>query len=88
MSQAPKTSNEPRSGLSAGVFSGGVLAMVAVCCGGHAIILGALGGVALGGVFGIGAGALAAVVLVAALIVVRRRRAAACSRPSSGGVSL
>lgn len=87
MNRTPKTSKEPGPGLSAGVFSGGVLAMVAVCCGGHTIILGALGGAALGGVFGVGIGALAAVVLVAALVVVRRRRAATCTRPSSDGVS-
>lgn len=61
--------------------------MVAVCCGGHALVLGALGGVALGGAFGIGVGALAAVVLVAAVIVVRRRRAASCAVPSSERVS-
>ncbi len=66
-------------GRATGVFSGGLLAVVAVCCGGHAVLLGALGGLALGGLFGVGAGALGAVLLVAGFVVVRRRRVAACA---------
>lgn len=57
----------------------GAMAVVALCCGGHAVLLGALGGVALGGVLGVGAGVLAAVVLAAALVGLRRRRAGSCA---------
>ena len=67
-----------------GLFSGGLLAVVAVCCAGHTLVLGALGGLALGGLVGLGAGVLGAVVLVAGLLVVRRRRAAACAAPRKG----
>lgn len=66
-------------GRGKGVFSGGLLAVVAVCCGAHTLLLGALGGLALGGLMGVGAGALGAVVLVAGILFVRRRRAVACA---------
>ncbi len=66
-----------------GVSSGGLLAMLVVCCGGHALVLAALGGLALGSVLGIGAGVLAAVLLVAGVVVMRRRRAA-CTLPREG----
>jgi len=56
------------------LFSGGAVAMVVVCCRGHALALGVLGGLALGSVIGIGAGALAAALLVAGILMVRRRR--------------
>lgn len=71
---------EPKPRLGAGLFSGGAVAMVVICCGGHVLVLGLLGGVALGSVLGIGAGALAAVLLVAGILVLRRRRKeAACA---------
>jgi len=71
---------EPKPGPGAGLFSGGAVAMVAICCGGHALALGLLGGLALGSVLGIGAGALAAALLVAGILVLRRRRKeAACA---------
>lgn len=74
------SAREPRAGLGAGLFSGGAVAMVVICCGGHVLVLGLLGGVALGSVLGIGAGALAAVLVVAGLLVLRRRRReAACA---------
>ncbi|MDP9384487.1 MAG: hypothetical protein M3P50_04520 [Actinomycetota bacterium] len=81
MTSSEKRGDEPRTGLAAGVFSTGMLAMVVVCCGGHALLLGALGGLAFGSVLGIGGGVLAAVVLVAAVLIIRRRRAAACAFP-------
>ncbi|HWI07741.1 MAG TPA: hypothetical protein VNT54_09530, partial [Solirubrobacteraceae bacterium] len=34
---------EPKPGPGAGLFSGGAVAMVAICCGGHALALGLLG---------------------------------------------
>ena len=62
----------------------GVLAMAVLCCGGQALVLGALGGLALGSVLGVGAGALAVVLGVVGFIVMRRRRAAACALPPEG----
>ena len=57
----------------------GATALVALCCGGHALVLGAFGSVALGSVLGLGAGVLAAAVLLAAaLVVIRRRWTASC----------
>lgn len=67
----------PRRGLGAGLFSGGAVAMVVVCCGGHALLLGVLGGVALGSLLGIGAGVLAAALLVVVVVAVRRRHKSA-----------
>ena len=54
----------------------GAMALVALCCGGHALALGTLGGIALGNVLGIAAGLLAAMVTTATLIAIRRCRAA------------
>ena len=56
----------------------GAMALVAVCCGVHALLLGALGSVALGSAFGVGAGVLAAVLFAGALVGIRRRRTASC----------
>ncbi len=81
MKPGQRQDDEPKAGLSAGVFSTGMLAMVVVCCGGQALVLGGLGGLAFGSVLGIGAGVLAAVVVVAVVVVMRRRRAAACAVP-------
>ena len=67
----------PKRGLGAGLFSGGTVAMVVVCCGGHALLLGVLGGVALGSVLGIGPGVLAVVLLSVVIVAVRRRRTGA-----------
>lgn len=78
-----ESEDQPNLGSGSGVFSGGLLAMLVVCCGGHALVLGALGGLALGSVLGIGAGVLAAVLLVAGIVVMRRRRAA-CALPGEG----
>ena len=83
MQSSEKRGDEPRTGLAAGVFSSGMLAMVVVCCGGQALLLGGLGGLAFGSVLGLGAGVLAAVGLVAAVFMVRRRRAAGvCASPA------
>jgi hypothetical protein len=73
--------DKSNSRVGAGVFSVlmGTLAMVVVCCGGQALALGALGGLAFGSAFGVGAGALAALLLVAGIIVIRRRRAEPCA---------
>lgn len=69
---APGTpAGEPRAPRAAV----GALALVAVCCGGHALLLAGLGGVAIGGAVGIGAGVLAAVVIVIGVIVGKRRGA-------------
>lgn len=78
--QVTQTDSEPKLGLGAGLLSGGALAMVVVCCGGHLLVLGVLGSVALGSVLGIGAGVLAAMLVVVGIVVVRRRRAA-CAAP-------
>lgn len=78
----------PKRGLGAGLFSGGAVAMVVVCCGGHAVVLGIIGGVALGSVLSIGAGALATAVLIVAIIAVRRHhKRAACAVPPVAGAS-
>lgn len=70
MTPAGKRSGGPQAGRAAA----GAMALVAVCCSGHLLVLGAIGGLALGGALGIGAGALAAVLVVAAAVVVLRRR--------------
>jgi hypothetical protein len=72
MTQPSKQSGGPQAPWAAV----GAIALVALCCGGHALLLGALGSVALGSVLGAGAGVLVAVVIVTALVVTRRRRAA------------
>ena len=82
------TGDQTKLGSGTGVFSGTMLAVVAVCRGVHALVLGAPGGLALGCVRGIGAGVLATVVLTAGIVVMRPHRAAACAvqragRPSS-----
>ncbi len=82
--QDERTDDKPKPGPSTGIFPGGLLAMLVVCCGGHALALGVLGGLTFGGLLGLGAGALAAVLLVAGAVVVRRRRAAACTLPREG----
>lgn len=56
----------------------GAMTLVALCCGAHALLLGALGSVALGSVLGVGAGVLAAVLFAVALVGIRRRRTASC----------
>ena len=65
---------ELKPGFTTGLFSAGAVVMVVVCCGGHLLVLGLLGGVALGSMLGIGAGALAAVLLVVGSLALRRRR--------------
>lgn len=74
MAPPSKELNGPRSPWVAA----GAMALVALCCGGHALLLGALGSVALGGAFGIGAGVLAAVAFAGALVGIRRRQTASC----------
>jgi len=66
------------SGPQTGLAAAGATALVAICCGGHLLVLGALGGLAVGGALGIGAGVLAVVLVVGGVVAVRRRRAAAC----------
>ena len=70
-----------RPGGSRGPWAAaGAMGLVAFCCGGHVLLLGALGGLALGTTLGIGAGAFTAVVIVTVLVVIRRRGAATCDR--------
>lgn len=77
-----RSGSEPERGLGAGLFSGGAVAMLVVCCAGHALVLGVLGGVALGSVLGVGAGALAAALLGVGIVMLRRRRKdASCAVP-------
>lgn len=59
--------------------------MLAVCCGTHAIALGALAGVGLSAVFGIAGAVFAAVVVVVLALAVRRRRAEACRSTGRSG---
>ena len=74
-----KRSEEHPDGRHGAFAAAGAMALVAVCCGAHLLLLGALGGLAVGSMPGVGAGALAAVlVVVAAVVSVRRRRASAC----------
>jgi len=63
-----KPDASPRGGLAAVGFG----ALAVVCCAGAPLIVGVLGGVALGTVLGVGAGVLA-VTLGTVLIVVRVR---------------
>ncbi len=63
-----KPDASPRGGLAAVGFG----ALAVVCCAGAPLIVGVLGGVALGSVLGVGAGVLA-VTLGTVLIVVRVR---------------
>lgn len=56
----------------------GAMALVVLCCGGHVLLLGALGSVALGSALGVGVGVLAAVLFAGALVGIRRRRTASC----------
>jgi high-affinity Fe2+/Pb2+ permease len=58
----------PKGGLAAVGFG----ALAVACCAGGPLIAGLFGGIALGSVFGVGAGVLA-MVLVIGLIVVRVR---------------
>lgn len=74
--RAKATKGKPKFGAELGV-----LAMAFVCCGGHALVLGALGGMALGSMLGIGAGLLGALLLAGGLVVMRRRRAGICAVP-------
>lgn len=45
-----------------------------VCCGGHLLVLAALGGLAVGTVVGVLGGVLAATLLIAVVVVMCRRR--------------
>ena len=58
----------------------GAAAML-LCCGSHLLVVGVLGGLAVGTVLGVAAGVVALLVLVAAAVVVHRRRRAACVVP-------
>ncbi len=75
-----RRSDERPGGRHGAFAAAGAMALVAVCCGAHVVVLGALGGLTVGSTLGIGAGALAAVLLTAAAVLVVRGRkgAAAC----------
>ncbi len=59
-------------GSKAGLATAGLGVLAVVCCAGAPLIAGALGSIAVGGMLGVGAGALT-VVVVSALIVGRIR---------------
>lgn len=83
-----QSEGERKRARGAGLFSGGAVAMVVVCCGVHALLLGVLGGVALGSMLGIAVGIVAAVLLAVGIVVVRRRRKnAACAVPGAARAS-
>ena len=65
---------------AAGAVGFGAAAML-LCCGSHLLIVGVLGGLAVGTVLGVAAGVLSLLVLVAAAVVLHRRRRAACMVP-------
>jgi len=77
MNHTPK---ESPTGPKAGLATAGVGVLAVVCCAGAPLIAGALGGIAVGGVLGVGAGVLT-VVVVSALIVGRIRHRRACAVP-------
>ncbi len=60
------------TGSKAGLAAAGLGVLAVVCCAGAPLIVGALGGIAVGGLLGAGAGVLT-VVVVCALIVERIR---------------
>ena len=75
MNDKPEGSqNSPKMGLAAL----GIGAFAVVCCAGLPLVVGVLGGVALGSVLGVGAGALAVIVVIV-LVVARARRQRACA---------
>ncbi len=67
-----------RTPIGGGLVALGVAALAVLCCAGLPLLVGVLGGLALGTVLGAGAGVVALVVLTTAVLVTRRRRAAAC----------
>ncbi len=69
----------PKGGLAAVGFG----ALAVVCCAGGPLIVGVIGGIALGTVFGVGAGVLA-LSLVAAVVIVRVRGRRAPGAPRVG----
>lgn len=80
------TKHKPSQPLGGAVGASGVATVLAVCCGAHALALGALAGAALSIVLGIGGAVIAAVALVVFVLAVRRRRAEACSRRGSAHI--
>lgn len=67
-----------RPPIGGGLVALGVAAVAVLCCAGLPLLVGVLGGLALGTVLGVGAGVVALVLLVTAVFVTRGRRAAAC----------
>ncbi len=65
---------------AAGALGFGAAAML-LCCGSHLLIVGVLGGLAVGTVLGVAAGVVALLALIAATVVLHRRRRAACAVP-------
>lgn len=66
------TPEKSQTGSKAGVAAAGLGVLAVVCCAGAPLIAGALGGIAVGGLLGAGAGVLT-VLVVSALIVGRMR---------------
>jgi hypothetical protein len=80
MSNTPTPSDgSSRTGLAA--LGVGVLAVV--CCAAAPLLVGVLGGIALGSLLGVAAGVVAVIGLTA-LVVVRTRRRRACAAPTAG----
>lgn len=71
---------KPDASLRGGLAAVGFGALPVVCCAGAPLIVGVLGGVALGSVLGVGVGVLA-VILVTVLVIVRGPRAGAILAP-------
>jgi hypothetical protein len=71
---------QENSNVWTGVAGLGVLALVVGCCGALPLAVAIAGGVALGALLGVGAGAVALIAVVS-LIVVRARRRSACQAP-------
>ncbi len=67
-----------RAPIGGGLVALGVAALAVVCCAVLPVVVGVVGGLALGTLLGVGSGVFALVVLVTAVFVKRRHRAAAC----------
>ena len=75
--------NEGETRSKGGLAAVGLGALAVVCCAGGPLIVALIGGIALGTVFGVGAGVLA-LSLVAAVVIVRVRGRRAPGAPRVG----
>jgi hypothetical protein len=70
-------------GDRAGLAGVGVAALALACCGGLPLLIGLVGGLTVGAVFGLGAGALLLIAAAGTLVVMRARRRRACEVKAS-----